>query len=145
MNFYSKAINYNEVVNFFRGEGDYFDLDRDRGVHNSAFTFMQIIDYGTEFGEEKLYKQLEADISNYLSIDDFSINDFNTILGIIWFYFVYRKEENVLKQNWKIPDSITKKINYKIFEFKSQSVDLEKTTRIIIQLNTRFDYNSIKL
>lgn len=145
MNFYNKAISNNEVINFFRGKGDYFDLDRDRNTHNSAFTFMQIIDYGAEFGEDKLYKQLEGDISNYLSLDDFSINDFNTVLGIIWFYFVYRKEENVLKQDWKIPGSITKKINDKIFEFKSQHIDLEKTTRIINQLNTRFDYNSIKL
>lgn len=140
MNLYKTAIDKNQVFDFYRGKGNYFDLDRDRGIHNSAFTSMQVIGYGTDFGEEKLYNQLNSDLLKYITSDDFSFEDLNVIIGIIWFYFVYRKEEELLKQDWNIPNQLIELFATKMELMKSNGEDLSNIFRVIKNLKERFGY-----
>lgn len=106
---------------------------------------MQIIDYGTEYGEEKLYKQLESDLRIYLLLIDFNVNDLNTILGIIWFYFVFRKQENILKKDWEIPTWLVEIIKSKFIEFSDLECDLETSSRIINQIASVFNFTDLEV
>ena len=59
MNYYRKAIEQDRVIDFFRGEGEYFEADRERqGIYNFSFTSYAIMGYGIECGESILYKKL---------------------------------------------------------------------------------------
>jgi hypothetical protein len=140
INYYKKAIEKNQVIDFFRGKGEYFELDIDRGIHNEAFTSLNVIGYATELGEEKLYNQLNIDLLKYFGIEDFSINDLSIVLNILWFYFVYRKEENVLKIDWDLPVKINELIVEKIKMFSSEKNELSNINRIVMNLEKRFAF-----
>ena len=70
-NLYEVALKKNEVAIFFRGKGEYFDLDREFGVHNKAFTVSHIFAYRLEKNEEVLFKQLGKDLVCFINLDDF--------------------------------------------------------------------------
>lgn len=139
MNYYQIAIEKNQVIDFFRGKGEYFDLDRDRGIHDFGFTAMHVIGYGTEFGENKLYPQLSSDLLAYISQDDFSFADLTNVLSIFWYYFIYRKEEKLLKSDWSVSDQLIKSIRVKMELFRSQGEDFATVDRIIKNIKERFN------
>lgn len=141
MNYYQKAIEKNQVIEFFRGEGEYFDLDKDRATHNNAFTYMQIIDFGTILGEDELYKQLEKDLSYYISLSNFNVYDLKIVFGIIWFYLVYRNDEKTLNKEWIIPKEILDTIRQIILKFNKSDPEFSKVQNVIDLLANKFDFH----
>lgn len=141
MNYYNTAIYKNQVIDFFRGNGEYFEADRDReGVHDFSFTSYQIMGYGMDYGEKILYKRLDEDLIKYVQIPDFTYRDLMNILGIIWVYQLFRKEDKVLKHDWEMSSELSKGILEKINFFQKTESDISHMTRILNSLEVRFNY-----
>lgn len=142
MNYYSKAIKQNEVFDFFRGKGEYFDADLDReGSHNFSFTSYNVMGYGTENGESTLYQQLDKDLLKYINLPDFSLDDLKIIIGLIWVYFLFRKEDHTFKTDWIISSELIDKIHRKIVFFEEAHENSEDLNRMISSLSDRFDFH----
>jgi hypothetical protein len=140
MNYYKLARYNNEVSDFFRGKNKYFDPDRERdGIHNFSFTSYNLFDYASEIGENFFYKLLDQDLMEYMNEEDFNVKDLSIIIKIIWMYNYFRKEDGLLKNDWKISENLIKKINYFI-----ENINLDtKTCELIDELYLRFNYNYI--
>jgi hypothetical protein len=135
MNIYKKAIEKNEVICFLRGNGEYFEKDRDReGKHDYSFTTFHIMGYALEINESIFFDQLNKNLLEYISLNDFNIQDSRNILSIIWVYCLF-KDENKIHSNWIIDKNVIKKIldNSKNEEIKD----------IIDRLRSRFNFNIV--
>lgn len=142
MNYYFKAIKQNEVFDFFRGKGEYFDADLDReGSHNFSFTSYNVMGYGTEYGESALYQQLNTDLINYINLQDFNLNDLKIIVGLVWVYFLFRKEDHTFKTDWTISSELLNNLRRKIQFFKESNENSEDLNRMISSLADRFDFH----
>ncbi len=145
MNVYKKAIEKKEVIEYFRGQREYFDLDRDRGIHDNAYTSMHVIGYGTEFGSEVLYTQLESDLNIFMNRNDFDFDDFKIILGFFWSYIIYRKEEGLLSKDWNIsPDLISRFRDY-YTKYEEIGKDLNNVNRVLTNMKERYDFDLLNL
>lgn len=142
MNYYKIAIDENNVVDFFRGKGKFFDADLDReGTHNFSFTSYNIMGYGTEFGEKQLYERLNLDLLYYINVSDFGRKDLENIIGIIWVYNLFRKEDNLLKTDWIISGELRSLILSKVAQLEKTESDISNIKRIMENLSKRFDFN----
>ena len=136
MNLYKKAIDSEEISDFLLGRNDYFILNRDYGNHDITGTYMDILNFGIEFGEEKLYNQLNKDIEFIILNENISLHDYTNILGVIFFQLVYRKEEGKFHSEWILPNVLIQTLKNKFSQLK-KTEDME---RIIHNLKDRFNY-----
>lgn len=141
MNKYKTAIDKNEIPLFFRGKGEYYYPDRDReGVHNIGAMSFVVMGYGTEYGEEELYSQLNGDLNEYIDLGDFNLGDLTGIFGIIWTYHLFRKEDNLFKNDWLMSYDLLEKIKIKIELFEEKGEDLSNIFRVLKNLRERFGF-----
>lgn len=144
MNSYSKAISRNEVIYFFRGKGDYFSPDRDReGEHDFSFTSFNIFSFCKEIGEGKFYEQLNKDLLKYCRTMNFTIEDLNIIVAIIWTYYYFKNEENRFVNEWKIDGEIIDWIRKAHSKFELNNTEIRKINSMIQQLSDRFGFRLI--
>jgi hypothetical protein len=140
MNFYKQAISKNDVLNFFRGKNEYFDLDRDWGVHNNATTALNILGFRHETIEEELFRQLNEDLLNFIKEPDFDFQDFNSIIGFIWFYLVYRFTEKKIETDWHISQELIDLMNTKWEYYNHSNEDVSNINRVISNMKVRYDF-----
>lgn len=139
MNTYKKAIELNESKDFLLGRNKYFVLNRDWGDHDISGTYMEILNFGMEHGEQNLYSQITEDINKILLDDDLTVKDFTNLLGIIFFYYVYRKDEKKFKTDWQIGNNLKIAFQNKLLSFEDTE-DLSNIYRILDNLKKRFDF-----
>ncbi len=141
MNTYKRAIEKSEVISFFRGLGEYYDLDRERGVHNITTTTYNIFGIRNELGEKNLYNQLNSDLNIFVDTDNFDKNDVIIILNIFWTYFLFKLEEQKLKEDWIIDIKIINKLKMNINKLNSEGNNMDNVSNIISRLKERFNFD----
>jgi hypothetical protein len=143
MNWFSKAIKQDEIIPFFQGKVEYFDLDRDRGQHDPVTTYMHIIEYGKQFGERAMYNQLNIHLIKYLNIHNFSKQDLEVVLGVIWNYLIYRKEKNVFTEDWSIETKIVHRLQRYINEL-CKVEDCSNVLQTLSNMKLRFNFDLLQ-
>ncbi len=107
MNNYKKAIIKNETSDFLLGRGNYFVYNRDYGDHDITATYMDLLNYGKEVGEKKMYEQMNCDLfSILLNKENINIDEYTNLLGFVLFYFKYKFDYKKLKEDWEIPNQL---------------------------------------
>jgi hypothetical protein len=141
MNKYKEAIELNLAKQFLLGRGKYFVRHRDWGGHDITDTYSEIFLLEQEEGEQKVYDSLNKDIPDVLQSEFLSTHDLGHILGIIWSYFLDRKEEGKLKIDWEISLEIENLIKKQIEEHKRNNAELGSIEWTINSLKNRFGYD----
>lgn len=145
MNKYKEAIESNLTKQFLLGRGKYFVRHRDWGGHDSTDTYAYILMFELEIGEQNVYERLNEDIPDILQSEFLSTYDLGHILGIIWSYFLNRKEEGKLKIDWNISSKIKNLIKEQIEEHKRNKAELGNIEWTINSLKNRFGYDLLHL
>lgn len=144
MNKYEEAISTSFEKEFLLGRGKYFVRDRDREGHDSTDTYAEILAYEKEIGEANVYDKLNEDLYRILRSEFLSIYDLNHLLGIIWSYFLNKKEKKLLERDWVISNSIKIEIRNQIGEHIANGAELGSIYWKLDSLKHRFNYNLLE-
>ena len=140
MNVYKLAIEKGEVIDFFRGKGNYFELDRDRGGHDTSGIPYYIFGLLEKGNENNLFLQIENDLKELLKVTDFSISDLLLIFNVFWIYFNFRYEESKILIDWEMDKVLLSEIKDKIKIFRNQKIEEKKINRILQNFEDKFNF-----
>ena len=140
MNDYQRAIERNEIREFYYGIGSYFDKG-ERGEHNSAGSFYAMIHYGEMVGEEKMYSLMEKDLIMLLSDNDVSFDQYFILLSFVFYYFNHNFGWKPYRYEWKIPEKLICLLrdNYLRLD-KISHENLHDSTILVNDLKRRFNF-----
>ena len=141
MNNYKKAIIFGLEQDFLLGKNEYFVLNRDFGNHDITATYMDILNYSYEIGENKLFIQLEKDIIDVINNGDVFVLDLTNLIGIFFFYFTYKFEYNKFSCKWNFSNALQKILIDKIRYMENENLDISKIIRITELIKERYNFN----
>jgi hypothetical protein len=144
MNKYKEAILNNKVTDFFLGRNEYFVLNKDYGGHDITSTYQEVLNFGIEEGEEKLFAQVDQDITMILISQNLTINDYTNLYGFIWFYFKYKFDYNKIDSAWHISSALKETLMAKYEELKTFN-DMSNILRINSLVKSKYGFNILDL
>lgn len=110
-NWYERAVLRNETLDFMLGKGVYHQYERQNcGQHEPFYMFPFIEQYAAKFGNEKMLKMFERDITTLVKQKDLSPEHFTLVIEYIR-YYLERFQEGRLKLEWRLPVEIKKALN----------------------------------
>jgi hypothetical protein len=140
-NQYALAIELGEEDAFFLGRGKYFYLNRDRNEHDQTSTGMYILDYSKGLPCQFFLDKFNLDFNNALKRRDITGLEFQKLIGLIFFYFVYRIDEKKFNCDWIFSAETLTLLKEHYYRFSHSDFNMNTINSLLDDLKIKFGWN----
>ncbi len=128
------------TTDFLVGRGDFFYENREWGGHDSSTSGMFLLEYAKVTPEIQFNLELNFAVAEILGEPNLTVQEIQSLLGLILFYYVYRNEEHKFPCEWKIPKSAKKLILNHIERLHTSHFDVSTLQSLVRDIETRFKW-----